>query len=47
MDVILELGGDAGVLIFTATIIGLLFLLRQRAKRAYKSLPLGSPVIPM
>jgi hypothetical protein len=46
MDVILELGGDAGVLIFTATIIGLLFLLRQRAKRAYNPLPIRSPVIP-
>jgi len=46
MDVILELGGDAGVLIFTATIIGLLFLLRQRAKRGYKSSPVRSPAIP-
>ena len=33
MDIILELGGDFGVLIFTAGIIGLLVWLRQRIKR--------------
>jgi hypothetical protein len=37
MDVILELGGDFGVLIFTATIIGLLVWLRQRIKQPAKA----------
>jgi hypothetical protein len=36
MDVILEFGGDFGVLIFTALIIGLLVWLRQRIKQPAK-----------
>jgi hypothetical protein len=34
MDIILEISGDLGVLVFTAVIIGLLIRLRQRAKRS-------------
>ena len=38
MDIILEISGDVGVLIFTAAIIGLLIRLRQRIKQADKFL---------
>jgi hypothetical protein len=37
MDVLLEIGGDVGVLIYTAAIIGLLIRLRQRTKQAGKN----------
>jgi hypothetical protein len=45
MDVMLEISGDVGVLIFTAFIIGLLMWLRQRVKQVDKSLPIGSPAV--
>jgi hypothetical protein len=44
LDVMLELGGDVGVLVFTAIIIGILIRLHQRVKQAYKSLPVGHSV---
>jgi hypothetical protein len=40
LDIMLEISGDIGVLVYTALIFGLLIRLRQRAKQAYKSLPL-------
>jgi hypothetical protein len=45
IDVILELGGDVGVLVFTATVIGLLIRLRQRFKHVEKSLAVSHRVI--
>jgi hypothetical protein len=36
MDIVLELSGDLGVLVFTALVIGLLIRLRQRAKQTRK-----------
>ena len=44
MDIILELGGDVGVLVFTALVIGLLIRLRQRIKQANKLLSIGHSV---
>ena len=44
IDVTLEFSGDVGVLVFTATIIGLLIWLRQRFKHAEKSPPVSHPV---
>ena len=38
MDIILEISGDVGVLVYTTLIIGLLIWLRQRAKQANSSL---------
>jgi hypothetical protein len=43
IDVALELTGDIGVLVFTATIIGLLIWLRQRFKHVEKS-PQGTRI---
>jgi len=43
MDIILEIGGDIGVLVYTALVIGLLIRLRQRIKQVYKSLPASHP----
>jgi hypothetical protein len=40
MDIMLEISGDIGVLVYTAVIIGLLIWLRQRAKLFHKSLHL-------
>jgi hypothetical protein len=37
MDILLEISGDVGVLIYTAAIIGLLIRLRQRIKQAEKN----------
>ena len=37
IDILLELGGDVGVLVFTATVIWLLIRLRQRFKHVEKS----------
>src|SRR2546426_9546287 len=45
IDVLLELGGDVGVLVFTATVIGLLIRLRQRFKHIEKSLPVSHRVV--
>jgi hypothetical protein len=45
IDVILELGGDVGVLVFTTTVIGLLIRLRQRFRHGKKSLPVSDRVI--
>jgi hypothetical protein len=42
LDIMLEISGDIGVLVYTALIIGLLIWLRQRAKLFAKSLPLTS-----
>jgi hypothetical protein len=44
IDIILEFSGDAGVLFFTALVIGILIWLRQRFIQAYKSLPVNQPV---
>jgi hypothetical protein len=44
MDVLLEISGDVGVLVFTALVIGLLIRLRQRIKRANKLLSIGHSV---
>jgi hypothetical protein len=44
IDVALEFSGDVGVLVFTATIIGLLIWLRQRFKHVEKSLPVNHPL---
>src|SRR2546426_567543 len=41
IDVLLELGGDIGVLAFTAIIIGTLIRLRLRVKRTYQSPPVS------
>jgi hypothetical protein len=46
IDVLLELGGDVGVLVFTATVIGLLIRLRQRFKHVEKSPAVSHRVIP-
>lgn len=43
MDILLELSGDVGVLVFTALVIALLIRLRQRAKQVDKSLPASHP----
>jgi hypothetical protein len=45
IDIILELGGDVGVLVFTAIVIGLLIRLRQRFKHAKMSPAVSYPVI--
>jgi hypothetical protein len=45
IDVLLELGGDVGVLVFTATVIGLLIRLHQRFKHVEKSLAVSHRVI--
>jgi hypothetical protein len=44
IDIILELGGDIGVLAFTAIIIGLLIRLRQRYHHLEKSRPVSHSV---
>jgi hypothetical protein len=44
IDVLLELGGDVGVLGFTAIIIGLLIWLRQRYQYVQKSPPLSHSI---
>ncbi len=44
MDIILEISGDVGVLVFTALVIGLLIRLRQRVKQVDKSLAVNHPV---
>ncbi len=44
MDIMLEIGGDVGVLVYTALIIGLLIRLRQRVKQADKSLRVSHSV---
>ncbi|HYU87640.1 MAG TPA: hypothetical protein VEL52_02965 [Candidatus Bathyarchaeia archaeon] len=36
IDIILEIGGDIGVLVHTALVIGLLIWLRERIKQAEK-----------
>ena len=41
IDVLLELGGDIGVLVFTAIVIGLLIRLRQRYRHLEKSPPVS------
>jgi hypothetical protein len=43
IDVILEFGGDVGVLVFTALVIGILIRLHQRVKQAYGSLLISHP----
>jgi hypothetical protein len=45
IDVLLELGGDVGVLVFTAAVFGLLLRLRQRFKHVEKSLAVSHRVI--
>jgi hypothetical protein len=45
IDVLLELGGDVGVLVFTATVIGVLIRLRHRFKHVEKSPAVSYPVI--
>jgi hypothetical protein len=45
MDILLEISGDAGVLVYTALIIGLLIRLRQRAKRGHGSMNASQPVV--
>jgi hypothetical protein len=42
MDIMLEVSGDVGVLVYTALIIGLLFRLRQRAKQSQQLSPSSS-----
>jgi membrane-bound ClpP family serine protease len=44
IDVLLELGGDIGVLGITAIVIGLLIRLRQRYQHLEKSPPVSHPV---
>jgi hypothetical protein len=43
MDIMLEISGDIGVLVYTGLVIGLLIWLRQRVKQAGKVLPMGHP----
>jgi len=45
MDIMLEISGDFGVLVYTALIIGLLIWLRQRVKRRYGSVQASQPVL--
>ncbi len=45
MDIMLEISGDFGVLVYTALIIGLLIWLRQRVKRRYGSVRASQPVL--
>jgi hypothetical protein len=45
MDIMLEISGDLGVLIYTALIIGLLIWLRHRVKRRYGSVQASQPVV--
>jgi hypothetical protein len=45
IDVLLELGGDVGVLVFTAVVIGLVIRLRQRFKHLEKPLPVSHRVL--
>jgi len=45
MDIMLEISGDFGVLVYTALIIGLLIWLRQRVKRRYGSVQANQPVV--
>ena len=44
MDIILEIGGDIGVLVYTALVIGLLIWLRQRIKQAERFLSMTHSV---
>jgi len=44
MDIILEISGDVGVLVFTALVIGLLVRLRKRIKQAEKFLTMSHSV---
>jgi hypothetical protein len=45
MDIMLEISGDFGVLVYTALFIGLLIWLRQRVKRRYGSVQASQPVV--
>jgi hypothetical protein len=44
MDIMLEIGGDVGVLIFTVFVIGLLIWLRQGVKHGDNSLLVSSTI---
>ncbi len=44
MDIVLEISGDVGVLVFTALVIGLLIRLRQRVEQLDRSLRVNHPV---
>jgi hypothetical protein len=44
IDVLLELSGDFGVLVFTAAVFGLLIWMRQRFKHIEKSPAVSHPV---
>jgi hypothetical protein len=41
----LEIGGDVGVLVYAALIIGLLIWLRQRVKQRFGSVQASHPVV--
>jgi hypothetical protein len=45
MDIMLEISGDVGVLVYTAVIMGLLIWLRQRIKRRDGSVRASQPVV--
>jgi hypothetical protein len=45
IDIMLEIGGDVGVLVYAALIIGLLIWLRQRVKQRFGSVQASHPVV--